>query len=342
MKSFKKIFGDLPVTLKVVLLAFFIVLIYFIKEASYMYVTMKTNVESLVGSRMEFVARTAALVINGDSHQQVVKAYLDRDPDLTKRDDFKKIQRILRRIQKINELGSDIYTLVQPQWKENSLVFITMSNPKTYVGNSIPVNPSALECLRTGRPTRTALYKDRKGTWISAYAPIRNKKRSVIAMVAVDYKVDNELREAAQRVAEWAGVPSLALLFFFLILAAMVGRSIASPLDEMTDAVVSVADGVPGGNIFTVRRDEIGRLAQAVNSMLESSTRNSLDSKGELSTLRDEREQLAKNLHSKELELKRTIQAYQALLGKLDEGCLIFLKDGKVLPQYSKICEDYL
>ncbi|MEZ4751759.1 MAG: hypothetical protein R3B54_14355 [Bdellovibrionota bacterium] len=51
-----------------------------------------------------------------------------------------------------------------------------------------------------------------------------------------------------------------------------------------------------------------------------------MDSRGELSTLRDEKAQLTKNLQSKELELKRTIQAYQALLGKLDEGCLIFQK----------------
>lgn len=77
--------------------------------SAYFYISISKNIEDLLGQRLEFMARAAALYVPGEMHQEIYEAYKREDPDIAKKESFLGIQGILRQIQQANGLKSDVY-----------------------------------------------------------------------------------------------------------------------------------------------------------------------------------------------------------------------------------------
>ncbi len=118
-----------------------------------------------------------------------------------------KYQRAIEPLAKIQATNSKIrfiYTFIQ---EDSKIHFVLDATPpgdhdndgiddKSYIGDEYPEATDIMfEVLDTGEPRITGIVSDRWGTFVSAYAPLRNKQDSVIGTVGLDIEAEDYLKE---------------------------------------------------------------------------------------------------------------------------------------------------
>src|SRR5262249_31936694 len=114
----------------------------------------------------------------------------------------------------------------------------------------------------------TRVYRDPRGQWITAFAPIADTAGRTAAVLAVDYAVDTylyRLRDLVATLLYAAGIGAAATVVLGLIFA----RRLTQPISALTAGVARVAGGDLTRGLPVRSRDEVGQLTRAFNQMLE-------------------------------------------------------------------------
>jgi adenylate cyclase len=210
-----------------------------------------------LGDNLETAVSVGAERIDPTEHAEVAS---NADPTSPA---FRHLQKVLREIQSAARLTSPVYTLR----RDGEIArFVAMTNEKSYIGDAYELRPGTKATFESGSPGREGPYDDAHGTWISAWAPVRDADGQVIAVLQADYEISTllmQLRSQQLQTAAFAG----AGVFFAFGLAAWLARGIARPIR----AVVNATSAIEAGN-YTVavpedRLDEVGDLGRAVNRM---------------------------------------------------------------------------
>lgn len=134
---------------------------------------------------------------------------------------FQRLRDQLERVRDTNDLKEHQVYVLRPDGDRWAFVVMLQSTP--FVGD--PYTPPAYllerytESARTGRPTRTGLYTDDHGTFISGLAPIRRADGSLAGILHVDHDVHEYVDAVQQRSLTLVG------LAFFLGLTLLLGGS---------------------------------------------------------------------------------------------------------------------
>jgi hypothetical protein len=108
--------------------------------------------------------------VDGDLHERVVKEGRN-DTDA-----YESIRAKLEQIREKNELGDPVYTLSDVEGKMAR--FAVISYGEEPVGKQYQlapeIQPIIHRVLAEGTPAYTNIYTNQHGTWITAFAPIRN------------------------------------------------------------------------------------------------------------------------------------------------------------------------
>jgi len=160
-----------------------------------------------VGQRLESIAAEAAAGVDPAAHTRVVGPL-----DVTG-SDFLSIRTHLRQVQERYEVASPVYTL-RVTASGFKTEFVVMTNPDPFVGDLYDLR-GAMRPAFGGDRTRTGLYSDDHGRWISAWAPILAPEGHSVAIVAVD-ESGSEL--FAARLTAWARTAGVAAAGFALLL----------------------------------------------------------------------------------------------------------------------------
>jgi len=116
---------------------------------------------------------------------------------------------------------------------------------------------------------------DKWGTWLSGYAPIRDKRGRAVAILGVDMTLAALL--ARERGAYWDLLRAMAIaLLAALVMSLIVARMIARPLEWLTEAAAQVRNGNLDFRVEMARDDELGDLAKAFDEMVASLSRDTL------------------------------------------------------------------
>ncbi len=238
--------------------------------STFNYQSSSVRLEKQLASRLKSIGSTASILIEAEAHNNIVINYLEGKKDLHQTPDFKKIQSILKEIQKRNNLTSDIYTLIAPEWSEGKMIFMTMANEKTYIGNSLPLNDHIKEVYQTKKSVTTKLYKDPEGEWLSSATPILDQEQNIVAVLQVDYNAQVEITQAYREMYKefWVNI-SLSLLISFLI-SLFIKYIVIKPLKNITDEASQIFNNnfeitLSGENI----KGEIGILAKSFNLIIK-------------------------------------------------------------------------
>lgn len=335
MKLVLPFYRHLSIARKISLLLVLVGTICFVEQSLHAYFLLSKNIERMLGKRLEHIARAAAMQIPGELHNQVLQGYLDQDPKLTEKASFREIQKLLQRIQTENELTTDVYTLIRPDWQPDMMLFLAMAKKETYVGNGLPMHPMALEAITTGRATHTSLYEDQHGVWVSAWAPIKTADDLTVGAVEVDYRASEELAAAKEALGRDLVWPVLGALLLSFLLGSASGNALARPVRKLAALAGQVAKGDLNVRAEQHSRDEVGQLASTFNLMV-----------ADLRKSREALEDYAKNLERKvaerTAELRAANETISAMINSLAQGFLVFGRDGTCLPVYSKACEKLL
>jgi class 3 adenylate cyclase len=219
-----------------------------------------------VGTQLLNIARVTALVVDPGLHGQVQRSLDPRSAA------YLRLKRELVTIQNELLLTTPIYTLSNLDAARGVARLLVVSDGPGQPGNAFPVTREALDPLRwtfeDGVARYTAVYTNPQGTWISAFAPILDRMGAPAAVVMVNYPVEIYLDrlEELRRTILWAsllgGVGTLLLVFLF-------ARRLTRPIRALTAGVARVAAGDLSQGVPVRSRDEVGRLTQAFNQMLE-------------------------------------------------------------------------
>ena len=219
--------------------------------------------ESL-GSLLLNIARTGALLVDGDLHQAVVAAARSDTPE------YARLRRELIRIQETNRLGDAVYTLTDIQGA--TARFAVISNGLAPVGLEYKLAPEIQPILRrvlaAGVPAYTGIYRSSSGTWITAFAPVKNAAGQTVAALDVDFRADVYLGELAA-VRRRLYLHSLAGAVLALVAGVLLARQITRPVVQLSSLARGIVEGHFATKVHVAARDEVGILGGVLHLMAE-------------------------------------------------------------------------
>src|SRR6266850_3129050 len=231
-----------------------------------LYERQKRETEATLGALLLNIARTGAYLIDPDLHM-VVQRTLTQETSA-----YLRVRQALSIVQDENRIETPVYTLTDYDPEKRQARFMVTSRGPGVPGEPYPLVPALLEPL--GRAfhdnvaTHTAVYHNQSGTWITAFAPIRNGPGQPIAVLDVDYSVTVYLARLAAVRNTIVGASLLGALAA-LILGVIVARRVAGPITALTETAARVQAGDLSVALPVRSRDEVGRLTRAFNEMIE-------------------------------------------------------------------------
>jgi signal transduction histidine kinase/methyl-accepting chemotaxis protein len=280
------------------------------------------------------IASTGAIGISGDD------LALIRTNEDVEEPEFLLIKKRLEDIRDANELkNKEIYILRPVDRAAFTTEFVVMPDEVPFVGNVYTIRPENRAVfewvIKEGKAQSTGIYNDEHGTWISAYAPIFDKERKVVALLEVDSEIGRFLRRAEQEalteVAVGAGVFVLALLPGIYLV-----NRFTSGLRVLKEALVQFEKNQRDEVKVDIRsRDEVEDLGRSFNEMsaqLRVSTENLLATNARLETTNTA-------LAQRTEELDRSLVLTNTIMATVQEGLCLIDGDGKIEPSYSAALE---
>src|SRR3990170_1105563 len=219
-----------------------------------------------LGSLLVNIARTGALLVDPALHA-TVQATLTQDSEA-----YRSVRAALAAIQDENRIATPLYTLTDFDAAGRQARFMVTSRGPGFPGEPYPLVPALLEPLgrafREGVATHTDIYRNQSGTWITAFAPIRDTGGGVFAVLDVDYRVEVYLSElAAMRRRLY--LHSLAGALLALVAGVIIARRITRPVAQLGALARKVVEGDLSTRVRISARDEIGMLANVFHLMVE-------------------------------------------------------------------------
>jgi signal transduction histidine kinase len=119
----------------------------------------------------------------------------------------------------------------------------------------------------------SGLYTDKWGAWLSAFAPLKDSRGTVVAIIGVDIQADYVLKVQQEiRDKVWLAFVSTYIILFILIY--ILSEILTQHLTELTESAKRIADGNYNQSLsFGNQRwfaDEMNTLAQVFEVMINS------------------------------------------------------------------------
>lgn len=223
-------------------------------------------VRGSLGSLLLNIARTGALLVDPGLHAQV-ESTRTQDSDA-----YRRLRAALAAIQDENRIATPIYTLTDLDAAAGQARFMVTSRGPGLPGERYPLVPALLEPLgrafREGVATHTDVYRNQSGTWITAFAPIRDAGGRVFAVLDVDYPVEVYLAELAA-VRRRFYLHALAGAVLALAAGVLIARRITRPVTQLSELARRVVEGDLTARASVAARDEIGMLGNVFHLMVE-------------------------------------------------------------------------
>src|SRR5882724_8751561 len=227
-------------------------------------------VRQSLGSLLLNIARTGALLVDGELHQKVVRQGRTDTPEYTG------VWAQLRRVQEANQLADAVYTLsdIEGDTAKFAVVSKLGRDGKDFVPVGLgyklapEIQPVLRQVLATGTPAYTGIYERSSGTWITAFAPVRDASLKPVAVLDVDFRADvylAQLRAVKRRLYLHSLVAALLAVGAGILIA----RQITRPVAQLAAGARRVVEGDLGAPVQVSARDEIGLLGNVFHLMVD-------------------------------------------------------------------------
>ena len=226
-----------------------------------LYEREKNEVVGKFGLVLEAIATTISPQIEGELLDGI---QTNKDAEQAA---FLSIRKILHRVKEDNRLREDqIYILRQK--RASNYEFVVMLHPSPFIGDRYEppreVQRRYQQVFGQVRPTRTPLYSDKHGTFISGLAPITRRDGSVAGILQVDYGVDQFLDEVAETTQTYLyGLGFLIL--FFIAFGLWVHRKLSWDVAALVEGTRAIETEDYAYEVRVFRKDEFSVVAQAMN-----------------------------------------------------------------------------
>lgn len=176
------------------------------------------------------MAKTASSQLDGNRLEYLQTTYKTKNSIKTNQQDrvYQLMNEVLSKIKELNNINTSIYTLFR---EEGFFYFGVNSELKPYFKYEYEYFPKELD-THYEQGGIVDVYQDGSGYWLSAFAPIKNSKGEVVAIVQVDNRFDEFMQEAREEIFFNIGLSLfVTLIMIFFLIRAM--RSILIQEDQL-------------------------------------------------------------------------------------------------------------
>lgn len=232
----------------------------FYREAS-------TAIRKDAEARLADVALSASHLVNAETHSKI------KSPSDEKRVNYLSVQNRLRSFREANPNIRHIYTLVRSS-KPSELKYIVDVgvNPPLIAHVGCPWDVSGHPEILNAFHHATAdplVRRDKWGTWLSGYAPIKDADNNVVAIIGLDMSIA-DLLQTEGNIRNSAILMMITALVLATLLSIVLSTKIARPIMQLMSATRHIADGNLNCSIPVKGHDEIGGLATSLNRMVSN------------------------------------------------------------------------
>lgn len=254
------------------------------------------DIERFEQQRLDGIAKTLALQINGDDYEEILNKFPDRNSIKTNDQEpkYDAIHNALKAAKDANEIATDIYTLSMyagssvENPSEAFFFGITSSDP--YYRDPYQKPPLQLFDLYLSGGV-VDVFSSENGTWVAAVAPIKTTAGEVVGIVEVDKQIDEVLAEGErqfQDVLIRVGTITLVVLLIAFSLTYLITRRMVLNLqaiirstdenNQVYDKLSAFADEIGKGN-YESDSGEVATMDNTLSKALISMRENLQESK---------------------------------------------------------------
>lgn len=178
-------------------------------------------------ARLEGISGSLALLIDGDAHRKLMMRHEGMDAITSNEDDsvYNAIHNLLKQARDVHSIESSIYTMVYEPTIDKFCFLVTSSDDPTWKHAYRDYPPEMLKNYEQGGSLD--MYTDSKGTWLSAFYPIRTSKGETAGILQVDERFDDFLKEAQLTAFRNISISGLVALVILVILIIVLRRILA-------------------------------------------------------------------------------------------------------------------
>ncbi len=219
------------------------------------YYENKEMLRENLGSGLKKIAQTAALSIDADKLISINSA---------KDSSYLSIRRYLLDVKNYNNIEAPLYILKRID--QNTASLLVTTEPGSPFGSIYRLNPTLKRVLNTGKSDFSPIYTDKNGTWISAYAPIKNQREFLAGVLELNHQIGYYIEQLRYRLLK-----IMALCIFGFLMGAFLGIPLLKPILNSINILSIAASEMEKGNydyeIKLKTSDEMGQLACAFEKM---------------------------------------------------------------------------
>ncbi|MDO6354894.1 methyl-accepting chemotaxis protein [Caloramator sp. CAR-1] len=196
--------------------------------------------------------------INGDYLEKLIKTQ-----DMESKE-YKEIQRDMMHF----IAGSNIKYFYTMAYKGGKLFFVNdASFDPSPIGEPYEMNDYIKRALWGEFVVTDKAYKDKWGTFISAFCPVRNSNGEIVGIAGADINVDHfiEIKEQFNRIFSFLGV---LILLFLIFVITVFSRKINKDVGIIRESLENIANGNLDISLKTQRKDEFGLIIDWTNKVI--------------------------------------------------------------------------
>ncbi|WP_391375513.1 methyl-accepting chemotaxis protein [Lysinibacillus sp. KU-BSD001] len=187
---------------------------------------------------------------------------------------FQKVQRQLDTIQ--NEQGVMSWSYL---WKieDNNIIpigYTSNLNEVYEAGEAFAdLAPEHIEtaklALDSNQAEVTAIFEDPFGTWRTVFAPIKDGRGEIIALIGIDYSAEYINAIIKSSIIKQITITVIGLAILLVLLYILIVR-LFKPLGKVVEVANQVANGELKDVDLDITNDEIGHLSQSIQTMVSN------------------------------------------------------------------------
>ncbi len=211
---------------KILLAVFTVIVLLVVYFISYVHHTSIKASKIAVLNRLKAISCTASLQINGDHLSQLKSTFLRKD-DISSNDQsplYLQLHRQLQEIWTVNGLKSPVYAMTYNEEAGKFEFLVTSANDPYYRHDYEQFPLKLKEDYQIGG--MLDVYEDENGSWLSAYAPIKDSKGSVVALLQVDESFEDFIESAQNALVKNILLALTILIPFSLLLYSFIDRTL--------------------------------------------------------------------------------------------------------------------
>lgn len=211
-------------------------------------------------AKLEGIAVTLSLMVNGDEHQELIARYAEMDAIQRNDQDstYLAMHNLLRNAQEAHRIENTIYTMVYDESKDKFCYGVASSDTPFWKHAYRDYPDEMLENYTRGG--KLSMYEDSNGVWLSAFHPIRNANYETVGILQVDEKFDEFIEHANQSALKNA-LLSLAIALVIMVIFFFILRSILNQQKQLQ---------LEKEELETLRRELLANVSHDLRTPLSS------------------------------------------------------------------------